>query len=450
VAGGVRSLAALALAVAIACSCHAATAADDAPASTADTAFQPEDISIGEPISLPFAPPLSPPRPAAAPGSGPFQPPAVQLPSVIAPAASPAAASPPATLGPDAAVPPAATGNGWLGLAVDDTMVTGRLVVVEVAPDGPAARAGVRPQDMLLAINGTPLRNGDELAAALAAIAPGQRVKMAVGRDNRVEDVVAQASARPPEAVSRDWQSAGPQNVSAPASVAVSAVPSPPVVATVEPALESAAVGLLPAPTTAVPSPAPTPGPLPAPSAMPTPAITATGRTALGVRTVPVDPTVQSRFRLSDAQGAFVIGVVQDLPAAKAGVPPGSVIVAINHQTVRSPQDLTHLVTRGPVGTPVPIHYVLPGGQARHAEVVLQSLEQPLERALVGGSDADRTTQPPSLQPTPLTTRRVQPTMAHQSADAEPQARLEELLRRVNDRLDQIDRRLESLEASRR
>jgi hypothetical protein len=165
------------------------------------------------------------------------------------------------------------------------------------------------------------------------------------------------------------------------------------------------------------------------------------------VRTVPVDPTVQSRFRLSDSQGAFVIGVVQDLPAAKAGVPPGSVIVAINHQPVRSPQDLTQLVTRGPVGTPVPIQYVLPGGQARQAEVVLQSLEQPLERALVGDSDADRTTQPPALQPTPQTARRVQPTAVHQSAGSEPLVRLEELLRRVNDRLDHIDRRLEALEA---
>lgn len=322
---------------------------------------------------------------------------------------------------------------------------------------------------MLLAINGTPLRNGDELAAALAAIAPDQRVKMALGRDNRVEDVVAQASARPPEAVSRDWQSAGPQDAAPFASAAASSVSPPAVQVPVQSAPAAAAVGLLPAPSgtppVAVPSPAPlAPGPLPlgrlpTPSTLTTPASVPTlssapahssapaGRTALGVRTVPVDPTVQSRFRLSDSQGAFVIGVVQDLPAAKAGVPPGSVIVAINHQPVRSPHDLTQLVTRGPVGTPVPIQYVLPGGQARQAEVVLQSLEQPLERALVGDSDADRTTQPPALQPTPLTARRVQPTAVHQSAGSEPPVRLEELLRRVNDRLDHIDRRLEAIEA---
>jgi hypothetical protein len=41
----------------------------------------------------------------------------------------------------------------------------------------------------------------------------------------------------------------------------------------------------------------------------------------------------------------------------------------------------------------------------------------------------------------------MQPTAAHQSAGSEPLMRLEELLRRVNDRLDHIDRRLEALEA---
>jgi hypothetical protein len=181
------------------------------------------------------------------------------------------------------------------------------------------------------------------------------------------------------------------------------------------------------------------------------------GRTALGVRTVPVDPNVQTRFRLSDAQGAFVIGVVQDLPASKAGVPPGSVIVAINNQPVRSPQDLTQLVARGPVGTPVPLHYVLPGGQSKQADVVLQSLEQPLERALIGSEETGQATGPtaasPSLQPAPLTTRRVQPTAGYQS-DEQPNeptapARLEELLRRMSNRLEQIERRLERIESGR-
>jgi membrane-associated protease RseP (regulator of RpoE activity) len=401
-----------------------------APAATAAPAFKAEDISIGEPITLPFATPLASPAPDRT------------------------APNRPAPSGLDTA-PPAAAGTGWLGFAVDDTVVTGRLVVVEVSPDGPAAKAGVRPQDMLLAINGNHLQTGDELAAALAAIVPGQRVKMAVGRDNRVEDVVAQASSRPPAAVARDWQSATASQT-IPPNIALSASPAAPpgLVAPSRLGPEATSFGVLPAPT-------PNPPPSANPTANPTPTATATatigGRTALGVRTVPVDPNVQTRFRLSDAQGAFVIGVVQDLPASKAGVPPGSVIVAINNQPVRSPQDLTHLVARGPVGKPVPLHYVLPGGQSKQADVVLQSLEQPLERALIGSEETGQATgptaAPPSLQPAPLTTRRVQPTAGYQSDEQsnEPTAaaRLEELLRRMSNRLEQIERRLERIESGR-
>jgi len=339
-------------------------------------------------------------------------------------------------------------GSGWLGIAVDDTLVTGRLVVVEVASDGPAAKAGIRPQDMLLAINGIPLKNGDEMAAALAAIAPGQQVKMAVGRDNRVEDVVARASARPPEALSRDWQSAAAGQTAAPnVSVPMSTAAPTPLAAPTRLVPDAAAISVLPPPTALPPARAAGEPPrLDRPTtAIPTPP----GRTALGVRTVPVDPNVQSRFHLSDAQGAFVIGVVQDLPASKAGVPPGSVIVAINHQPVRSPQDLTQLVARGPVGTPVPLQYVLPGGQSKQADVVLQSLEQPLERALVGDGDAGRTTEPPTLQTAPLTTRRVQTTAGHEPVEPETLDRLEELLRGMSNRLEQIERRLERIESGR-
>jgi membrane-associated protease RseP (regulator of RpoE activity) len=452
----------------LACGGPVAIAADEAPA--AGGGFQPEDISIGEPISLPTAPPLAPPSPAAAPIGGVLQPPAAQLPSVVVPdhpapttATAPAGAQSLATTG--ASPQQATAGSGWLGIAVDDTLVTGRLVVVEVAPDGPAAKAGIRPQDMLLAMNGTPLQTGDELAATLAAIAPGQQVKMVVGRDNKIEDVVAQASVRPPAAVSRDWQSSAS---TAPPYDAVAAPPlaAPPLAAPTRllpaapsyvgelptPAATSALTppGMLPAATQPARASAANAGAMPQ---LPSVRQATSGRTALGVRTVPVDPDVQSRFHLSDTHGAFVIGVVQDLPASKAGVPPGSVIVAINHQPVRSPQDLTQLVSHGPVGTPVPIQYVLPGGQSKQADVVLQSLEQPLERALTGSDSFGRTADTPSLQPavepSPLTTRRVQPMAAYQSAEPDPLSKMEELLRLMSNRLEQIERRLDRIEAGR-
>jgi hypothetical protein len=106
------------------------------------------------------------------------------------------------------------------------------------------------------------------------------------------------------------------------------------------------------------------------------------------------------------------------------------------------------------VGTPVPLHYVLPGGESKQADVVLQSLEQPLERALIGSGETGQTAEPPSLQPAPLqpaplTTRRVQPTAGSQSDEPASLGRLEEMLRRMNNRLEQIERRLERIESGR-
>jgi len=473
----------------------AAPAAQTAPPAT----FRTEDISIGEPISLPFATPLAPPAPpgsvpnAAARGAAPgFTPPASVL-SVPPQAGLPADANAPAVTG----------GNGWLGIAVDDSLVTGRLVVVEVAPEGPAAKAGVRPQDVLLAINGNQLHTSDELAAALAAIAPDQRVKVAVGRDNRVEDLAMLASTRPPEAATRDWQSAAPPNPQptmqpnrGPAMAAAAPSPLPP--AAPDFRASPVAVQPLPAPLpsatapaalsvlTGLESPSGRQPAAAAPSA-------ATGRTALGVRTVPVNPDVQSRFHLTDSQGAFVIGVVQDLPASKAGVPPGSVIVALDRQPVRSPQDLSMLVTRGPVGKPVTLHYVLPGGESKQTDVVLQALEEPLERALVGDGGS-QTVAPPTLQPAPQpasqTSRRLAsqavreqrqvvyptapPTLTAPASDTAtsattttfpttseppsptstapeqlPLVRLESLLRRMTTQMERIEQRLDRLESGR-
>jgi hypothetical protein len=167
------------------------------------------------------------------------------------------------------------------------------------------------------------------------------------------------------------------------------------------------------------------------------------GRTALGVRTIPVDSNVQSRFHLTDKRGAFVIGVVHDLPASKAGVPPGSVIVAINQQPVGSPQELTRLVAGGPVGRPVSLHYVLPGGESKEAAVVLQPLDSPLERVLVGGEAG---VEPHRQQPEPSLSRRPAPAAvpAESTGGPNPLVRLEAMLRRINGRLEQIERRLDS------
>jgi len=384
----------------------------DADEATAEPPrFRAADIAIGEPVALPASPPLPPP------------PAATQLPPAVPAAATPAASIP---------------GNGWLGLVVAESSTPGRFVIAEVAEGGPASAAGIRAGDEVRGIEGLPIRSSDEVAQALTAIAPGQKVRLAIARGEQVGDLTLEAVPRP--AAARGWAAA--------AAASPERLPSPPASAQATPAF---------APPTSVVSPvdsgrdpprfsspaADAPPSWRAPAAVDPPSApiltSATrGRTALGVRTVPIDATTQARFRLPEASGAYVVGVVGDLPASKAGVPPGSVIVAIDNRPVRTPEELTKLVTAGPVGKPVPLEFLLPGGTPRRADVVLQTLEQPLEAALVGDVEP-QPTDVPSLQPRPAGTTARRPVAP---GDRTSSAALRDEVDRLRARVESLERRL--------
>jgi len=412
--------------------------------------FQPADISIGEPTPLPFpAKPAKPAEPHA-----------------------PAAGAP----------MPSTTGRGWLGLAVAESTVPGRWAVEEVVANGPAARAGIVPGDEVRAINGVLLGTADEVSQVLTAISPGQQVRIAVARQERVSDLVVTAEARPTPAVARGWQSSEPPAAARVASgelplspprsstapppsspappAAPPAAPGPAAWAAQVPDASPSASGFAPlravppglaqsptgasaanqagnpvpprASAPAIPEGLPSPSPRAAPAAAGGPAPGGHGRPALGVRTVPVDGATQARLRLSGPGGAYVTSVVQGLPASKAGVPPGSVITALDDRAVGSPADLAALVAAAPVDRPVTIQFVVSDGSPRRAQVVLEPLAAPLERALVGAVAGGEAPEPAGL-------RRVRrPTVG-----GEPLQRLREEARLLRRRLEDLERRLQ-------
>lgn len=393
----------------------AAVAAEDPPPAAqegAAPAFQPGELSIGDPIPLPFG------DRTAAPG---------------APAADPSTPAARPADDPRAAAPAQATvpGSGWLGLAVGESNVPGRWRVEEVVAGGPAARAGIAAGDELRAINGVTLAGAAEVSQALTSIAAGQDVRVAVARNDRVSDVVLRAEARPAARTDGPGRGATQPPAGIPDRPSAFAASAPTAAAPPEPlpmprrAEQPEAGGpawqgssgqdvaadrsrFAPLPSSAAAGVQSAAGPRPAVAATPLPQAPtggggpATGRTALGVRSVPVDPATQAMFRLAAPAGAHVISVVQDLPAARAGLPPGSVIVAFDERPVRSPEELTEIVASGPLDKPVTVQYVLPGGEAKRAAVTLQALDPPLVRAL-GGSPT--TAAPPTLRPAPLPRR---------------------------------------------
>src|SRR5439155_1582937 len=85
--------------------------------------------------------------------------------------------------------------RGWLGIAIQD--VTDELagtfgvreregvLVAEVINGGPAEAAGVRQGDVIVELNGAPIKEVPELQRRVAAVAPGQPVKLKVIRDRK-------------------------------------------------------------------------------------------------------------------------------------------------------------------------------------------------------------------------------------------------------------------------
>ena len=61
----------------------------------------------------------------------------------------------------------------------------GGVIVSQVVPNGPAAKAGVQAQDIIVSIDGAPIKNGDELISIVSAKQPGATVKLGILRGSK-------------------------------------------------------------------------------------------------------------------------------------------------------------------------------------------------------------------------------------------------------------------------
>jgi S1-C subfamily serine protease len=96
--------------------------------------------------------------------------------------------------------------RGFLGVALQPVRVPQHqmgaeegagLIIMTVEPDGPAARAGVLVGDILLTVNGQPVRDTDDVQNALETCPPGTEVKAALLRGGQREESVITVGERP-------------------------------------------------------------------------------------------------------------------------------------------------------------------------------------------------------------------------------------------------------------
>jgi serine protease Do len=181
-------------------------------------------------------------------------------------------------------------------------------LVVDVSAESPADGAGIRTYDLIVAADGRPVTNDDELIRDVSALQPGTALRLRVLRNGRQQEVTLKLTERPGRGPDDDSQ--GPD------------------------------------------------GSLPRQRDQAEPS----GGIGLTVRDL--DRDVARRLRLPhDVHGALVSEVEPLSPAYDADIERGYVILEINRQPIASAADYRLLTTKAKPGQVLAFFVVEPGGQ---------------------------------------------------------------------------------------
>lgn len=177
--------------------------------------------------------------------------------------------------------------RGWLGVTIQNVdeatakalnMKDGRGALVNSVLEGqPAALAGVKEGDVIIAVNDQNIEDTEQLLRAVAMLTPGSRATVTVWRDGKEEKLSLTVA-------ERDRNQASARDGDAPANAA---------------------------------------------------------DTLLGMKVRPITPEDVRRFTIRSNSGLLVTGLEQDSPAAKAGIQAGDIVLAVNKHPVKSPEELS-------------------------------------------------------------------------------------------------------------
>lgn len=230
-----------------------------------------------------------------------------------------------------------------LGVEVRPTgITTSGLIIEKVIRRGPAEKAGLRVDDRITAVGGSPIKKMDDLILIMSAFEPGDRTEIEVVRKGKKETVLVDfpsASGKQPLALNSargtidDRGDLGdrrtPADRNAPEELPLPGGQSssrrnqggtglPPVLPKIDDTINK------PTNSASIKS-----GQM---------------RAGIGVTAVGVDPGLFARKNLSVRQGAFLEVISKDSAAEKAGLKPGDVVIALDGRKIDSAVSMAELV----------------------------------------------------------------------------------------------------------
>jgi S1-C subfamily serine protease len=223
--------------------------------------------------------------------------------------------------------------RGYLGVTGEDAD-SGGMRITSVAEGSPARSAGILVNDVIVAIDESPIRGFDDLASRMERLRPGTELTLHLQRDGKdltvpvtLGERTETASPGSPQAWPWRWREPrwGPRDPSD--------VIRP--FRRYWPALEPE--GFL-----------------------------------LGVETQPISQALAKSLNLPSTDGALVSDVVPGSPADKTGLRPSDVIASFNGQPVKSPADLHDRVQEAGPGAKVSFD-VVREGRTERLEVTLSA-----------------------------------------------------------------------------
>jgi serine protease DegQ len=97
--------------------------------------------------------------------------------------------------------------RGWIGVEAQEITPeiaescrlssTNGVLIARVLPGGPAARAGLKPCDILVAIEGSPVKDPNSMLNLVAALVPGKPASIRLKRDNKDMEIQVAVGKRP-------------------------------------------------------------------------------------------------------------------------------------------------------------------------------------------------------------------------------------------------------------